>query len=81
MVESELAKRVAKIKNTEDMVETGQKYGFLILVLGQSKYGNVTGKPNFQWTIPKDLGRYDDAIQVKDSAFVRSKGEKNIQGG
>ena len=53
-LESELAKRVAAIKTTEDMVEKGYKYRFLVIVLGRRKYGTVVGSQTIEWMTPKD---------------------------
>ena len=60
------------------MVEKEYKYGLLILLLEQPKYGNVIGNPMVQWTTCEDPGGFDDTIQAKDSAFDRSKGEKKM---
>ena len=38
---SKLVEKAAKIKITDDMVEKGQKYGFLVIVLGTAKDGSV----------------------------------------
>ena len=56
-LESELAKQAAKIKTAKDIIEKGHKHEFLILVLWQSKYGNVIGNQ-----MPKDPRGYDDTI-------------------
>ena len=53
-LKSEIAKRSSKIKTMEDMVQKGQKYGFLIVVLGRVKYGMVTRNNAVEWTNPKD---------------------------
>ena len=67
---------MAKIKTTEDMVEQGCKYGFLILIIGKEQYGRVIGNEHLKWKNPKDQGGYDDSIQAKDMAFDQSKHEK-----
>ena len=76
ILQAELAEGVVKIKTTDDLVDKGCKYGFLVLVPGQTEYGKVIGNETVQLTIPEDLGRYDDSIQAKDIAFDRSKSEK-----
>ena len=55
-LESELAKRVAKRRNTEDLVEKGRNYGFLVVVLGKNKYGTIIGNRAVEWKTPKDSG-------------------------
>ena len=62
------------------MVEKGQKYGFLVIVLGQSKYGTAICNPTVNWITPKDPGGYEKTIQEKDSSFERSKKEKKHAG-
>ena len=76
ILEAELAKWVAKIKTTEDIIDKWHKYGFLVLVLGQTQYGRIIGNETAQWTTPEDPGGYDDNIQTKDMAFDRNKSEK-----
>ena len=66
---------------TEDMVEKGCKYGFLVVELGKTKYGTVIGNATVQLMTPKDPGGYNKTIQAKDSSFDRSKRRiKNTQG-
>ena len=43
ILEAELTEWAAKIKTTEDMVNEGCKYEFLVLVLGQKQYWMVIG--------------------------------------
>ena len=76
ILEAELAEQAAKIKTTEDLIESGRKYGFLVLVLGQKQYGMVIGNEEVNWTTPEDLGGYDDTIQAKDTAFDQNKSKK-----
>ena len=76
MLEAELTGRAAKIKTTEDMVEQGRKYVFLILVLEKEQFGQVIGNERLQRKTPEDSGEYDDSIQVNDTAFDWSKSEK-----
>ena len=66
----------AKIKTIEDIVEKGCKYGFLVVVLGRTKYDKVIGNPAVQWTTPEDPGGYDESIQWKDLSFDQCKWEK-----
>ena len=75
-LEQEPAEKATKIKNTEDVVEKGCKYGFLVVVLGKNKYGTFIGNPAVQWTTPEDTGEYNKSIKTKDSSFDQSKGEK-----
>ena len=75
-LEQELTEKAAKIKNTEDMVEKGCKYGFLVVVLGKNKYGTVIGNLAVEWTTSVNPRGYDESIQAKDSSFDQSKGEK-----
>ena len=75
-IELELAKRVAKIKTTGDIVEKGFKSGFLVIVIGGVKERTVIGNHAVEWTNLKDSGGYDKTIQTKDSSFDRSRGEK-----
>ena len=58
------------------MVEKGCKYGFLVAVLGKTKYDAVIRNPAMHWTTSKDPIGYDETIQAKDSSLDRSKGEK-----
>ena len=44
-LEQELAEKAAKIKTTEDVVGKGRKFGLLVMVLEQQKYGAVIGNP------------------------------------
>ena len=41
ILESELAAKAAKIKTTDDMMEKGRKYCFLVIVLGKTKCATV----------------------------------------
>ena len=62
VLDAELKEWAAKIKTTQDMIEQGQKYGFLILILGKEQYRRVIGNERLQWKNPEDPGRYDDSI-------------------
>ena len=75
-LESKLVAKAAKIKTTDDLVKKGHKYGFLVVVLGRTKYGTVIGNLTVQWTSSEDPGCYDKIIQLKVSSFDHSKGEK-----
>ena len=75
ILKAEHAEWVAKIKTTEDMVEQGHKYGFLILILVKEQYWRVIGNEHLQWKNPEDLGGYNDSIQAKDTAFDWSKSD------
>ena len=76
-LESKLVAKNAKIKTTDDLIEKGQKHGFLVVVLGRAKYGTVIGKLTVQLTSPEDPGSFDKTSQLKDSSFDCSKGEKS----
>ena len=78
-LESELAKRAAKIKTTEDMIEKGCKYKFLVIVLEQTTYRHVVRNPTVQWVTPKHLGGYDETIHAK-TYLTEAKGKRNMQG-
>ena len=71
-LKQEQAGKAAKIKTTEDMIENGRKFGFLVVMLGCQKYGMVIGNPS----VPGDPGGYDKAIQAKDSSIDQSKWKK-----
>ena len=47
-LEAKLVEKAAKTKTTDDMVEKGQKYGFIVVVLGKTKYRTVIGNPTLQ---------------------------------
>ena len=64
------------MKATYDMIEKWQKYGFLVVVLGWTKYGTVIGNLTVQMISLEDPRGYDEAIQPKDSSFDQSKGKK-----
>ena len=74
--EQELTEKVTKFKITEDVVEKGRKFCFLVVVLGQQKYRAVIGNPAEWWDTPEDPRRYDETIQAKDLSFNWSKGGK-----
>ena len=59
-------------------IEKGQKCGFLLVVLGNTKYVTVIDNPTVQQTSPENKEGYDKAIHPKDSSFVQSK-EKACQ--
>ena len=48
ILEAELREQVAKIKTTEDMIEQGCKYGFLILILGKTQFSQVIGNERLE---------------------------------
>ena len=58
------------------MVKKGKKFGFLVLVLGQQKYGAVIGNPAVKWDTLEDPGGSDEYIQSKDLSFDQSEGKK-----
>ena len=60
--EAELAEWAAKIITTEDIVEQGHKYGFLILIMGKEQYGQIIGNGKLWWETPEDMGEYNDSI-------------------
>ena len=70
---------MVKIKTSEDLVDKGHKYGFLVLVLGQTQYGKVIGNEAVQWTTSEYPRGYNENIQAKDMAFNRSKIEKKMK--
>ena len=78
ILESEFVAKAAKIKTTDDMVENGWKYGFLVIVLGKTKNGVVINNPTVQWTSPKDPGGCNKSIQPKDSNFYQSMFAKSL---
>ena len=45
LLEQQLAKKAAKIKTTEDVVEKGKRFGFLVVVLAKQKHATVIGNP------------------------------------
>ena len=51
------------------MIEKGKKVVFLVVVLGQQKYGTVIGNLAVKRDTPEDPGGYDEFIQAKDSLF------------
>ena len=75
-LKQERAEKTAKIKMTEDVVEMGRRFCFIVVVLGHQKYGIVIGNLAVWWETPEDPGGYDKTIQAKDSSFDQSKGEK-----
>ena len=75
VLEAELTEWAAKIKTTEDIIEQGHKYGFLILILEKEQYGIVLGNECLKWETPEDPDGYDASIQAKDTAFDQSKSE------
>ena len=58
------------------MIEKGEKFGFLAVVLGQQKYGTVIGNTAVKWDTLEDPGGYEKSIQAKDSLFDWRNGEK-----
>ena len=56
VLEAECAEQVAKIKTTEDTIEKGHKYGFLILILEKVQYGRVIVNEWLQWKSSEDPG-------------------------
>ena len=44
-LKKELAKCTANIKTTEDIVVEGKKYGFLVIIVGLSKYKTIIRNP------------------------------------
>ena len=60
----------------EDIAEHGKKYGFLIIIVGLSKYKTIIRDQKNMLNKPEDLGRYGNSITAMDTTFARKKKEK-----
>ena len=78
-LKNELAKCATKIKATKDIIKQGKKDGFLVIVVGLSKYKTIIRSPRTMLNEPDGLGPYDNSTAATDTTFARSKKEKIMQ--
>ena len=61
-LEKEVARIVSSAKTTR--FPQGDKYGHLVMIVGEAKYGTIIGRPNFIFVRPVDGGAYDTVTIV-----------------
>jgi hypothetical protein len=64
VLEKEVARIVSSAKTTR--FPQGNKYGHLVMIVGETKYGNIIADANFTFTKPTDAGAYD-TVNIVDN--------------
>jgi hypothetical protein len=75
-LEKEVARIVSSAKTTR--FPQGKKYGHLVMIIGETEYGNIIGDNTFTFTEPTDKGAYDTTTivgAVASSAASKAQAE------